>query len=101
MLDRLGCGQQAGIERGRIGILFHDLLAFFDKALDGIALLAARGLAEQLEYLFQPFDVPLGLVVVLFERRPQLIRIRRLRHFRQRLQDLLFGIVDVLERIEK
>src|SRR5258705_12735926 len=101
MLDRLRGGQQTGVERWRIGILLHDLLAFIENALDGIALLAARGLAEQLEYLFQALDLSLGLIMMLFERGPQLVRIGRLRHFRQRLQDLLFGVVDVLERIEK
>src|SRR3954467_12266133 len=101
MLDRLSRRQQAGVERGRVGILFHDLLAFVEDALDGVALLAARGLAEQLEYLFEALDLPFRLVVMLFESGPQLVRIGSLRHFRKRLQYLLFGIVDVLERIEK
>ena len=73
MLDRLSGGQQAGVEGGRVGILLHDLLAFIEDTFDGIALLAARGLAEQLEYLFQPFDLPLGLVVVFLESGPQFV----------------------------
>ena len=73
MLDRLRGGEQAGIERGRILVLRHDLLAFIEDALDGIAFLAARGLAEQLEDFLEPLDLPLGLVVVLLECRAKLV----------------------------
>jgi len=38
---------------------------------------------------------------MLFEGGPQLVRIGGLRHLRQSFQHLLFGVVDVLERIEK
>jgi hypothetical protein len=38
---------------------------------------------------------------MFFEGGPQLVRMGGLGHFRQGLQDLLFGVVDVLQRIEK
>ena len=70
-------------------------------AEDGVAGLAARWLAEQFEDLLQPFDMALGFVKVLLEAGLQFRRGRRLGHLRQGLHDLLFGVVDVLERIEK
>src|ERR1700756_5148050 len=49
MLDGLRGCEQAGIERGRTLVFLHDLLTFVDDALDGIALLAAGGLTDELE----------------------------------------------------
>ena len=46
MLDRLRRRQQPGVECRRVGVFVHDLLALVEDALDGVALLAARGLAE-------------------------------------------------------
>jgi hypothetical protein len=68
---------------------------------DGVAGLAARRLVDQFEDLFQPLDLALGLAMMLFERRAQLVGLGGLRHFRQRLQNLLFGEINVLERIEE
>src|ERR1700751_126803 len=45
MLDSLGGGQQAGIERRRVGIFVHYFLSFVEDPLDCIAFFAARGLA--------------------------------------------------------
>jgi cytochrome c biogenesis protein CcdA len=45
--------------------------------------------------LLQPFDLALGLVVVLLERGAQLIGVGSLRHLWQRFVDLLFGVIDV------
>jgi hypothetical protein len=42
-----------------------------------------------------------GFGVMRLEGGAELVRIGRLGHFRQRLIDLLFGVVDVLERVEE
>src|SRR4029450_3502779 len=102
MLHRLRGGQQAGVERGRVGILLHDLLAFVENALDRIALLAARRLAahvkallhapdrpallpgprlaEHPKALLPPLDLSFGLLIVLFESSPQLVRLSGFSH---------------------
>ena len=101
MLDGLRRGEQAGIERLGALVLVHDLLALVENAHDGIAGLAAGRLVEQFENLLEALDLAFGLVVMLLERGAQLVGGGRLRHLRQRLQDLLFGEVDVLQRIEE
>ena len=42
-----------------------------------------------------------GFGAMLLEAGAQLFGLCRLGHFRQRLQDLPFGVIDVLERIEE
>jgi hypothetical protein len=93
-------GEQAGIEGRFALVLFHDFLALIEDAFDGVALLAARWLAEQIEYLLQAPDLAFRLVMMFFECRPKLVGVGRLGHLRQRLIDLLFGVIDVLERIK-
>jgi hypothetical protein len=83
VLDRLRCRQKPGVECLRVGILVHDLLAFIDDAFDGVALLAARGLAQHLEDLLQPRDLAFSLVKMLFEGSTKLIRIGGPRRLRQ------------------
>ena len=63
--------------------------------------LPRAALSEQFEYLFQALDLPFGLRLMFLECRPELIGLRRLRHFWKGLLDLFLGVVDVLERIEK
>jgi len=70
-------------------------------ALDRIAGLAARWLVEQFEDLLEAFHLSLGLAVMLLERRPQLVGLGGFCHFRQRPQNLLFGEINVLQRIEE
>jgi hypothetical protein len=101
VLDGLRGGQETGVQRLSALVFGHDLLAFVEDALDRVALLAARGLTDQLEHLLQPLDLAFGLVLMLLERGGQLLRLRSLGHLGQRLQDLLLGIIDVLERIEE
>ena len=42
-----------------------------------------------------------GLAMMLLEGRSQLVGTGRLRHLRQRSENLLFGVIDILERIEE
>jgi len=54
-----------------------------------------------LEHLFQPADMAFGFRQVMLEGVLQL-RVRRLLdHFRQVFDDLVFRIVDVLQRVDK
>jgi hypothetical protein len=56
---------------------------------------------QQLENLLQASDLAFGFVVMFFKRGAQLVRVGGLRHFRKRLINLLFRVVDVFQRIEK
>jgi hypothetical protein len=67
VFDRLRGGQQAGVERGRIDILLHDLLALVQNPLDGVALLPADRLIQHLEDLLETLDLAFGLIVMFFE----------------------------------
>jgi hypothetical protein len=71
-------GEQAGIEGRFALVLFHDFLALIEDAFDGVALLAARWLAEQIEYLLQAPDLAFRLVMMFFECRPKLVGVGRL-----------------------
>src|SRR5690606_30839814 len=97
MLDRLRGGDQAGVEGRRVLELVHDLLAFGDDALDGVAGLAARRLADDVEHLLETFEMALGLLAMLLEGRFQLGGLRRALHLRQRLQNLPLRVIDVLK----
>src|SRR5690606_27937228 len=66
---------------------------------DGGTGLALGALADQLEHLLQALDMAFGLILVLLEGGLQLRRRSRPRHLGKRLQDLPFGVVNVLERI--
>src|SRR5271166_2184541 len=70
MLDRLSRRQKARVECQSMSVLVHDFLAFVEDALDGIALLAARRLAEKLKDLFEAFNLLFGLVVMLLKSLP-------------------------------
>ena len=83
MLDGLCRGNHAGIERLGTLVLFHDLLALVEEALHRLAGLAARRFVDQFENLLKALDLAFGLAVMLFERRTQLVGVRRLRHLRQ------------------
>jgi len=59
VLDSLRGGEQAGVQRGRAGVLVHDFLAFLKDSLDRIAGFAAGRLAKQFEDLLEPLDLDL------------------------------------------
>ena len=54
-------------------------------------------LAHGFENLLQPLDVAVCLGAMGFERLAKLVRVRRLGHLRQGTQNLLLGLIDVLE----
>ena len=77
--------------------LFHVLFGFIDDAFDGLALLAARRNVQHLEHLIEPLDLAFGFLAVGLERFLQFPALGLLDHARQGFEDLLFGVVDVLE----
>ena len=74
MLDRLRRRQQAGIERRRVLVFLHDLLAFLDDAEDGVAGLALGRLTKRLESLLEASEV--AEVVMFMLTRPRGMTIR-------------------------
>jgi hypothetical protein len=99
MLDRLSRGDETGIEGRAVGIVLHHSLAFLQNAEDCVAGLVAGRLADHLEDVAQALDMAFGLGAMSLEGLLEFGRLCRLRHLRQRLQDLLLGIIDVLEHV--
>ena len=103
MLDPLRRADQRKV--GRRVFLFlafgHDFLAFLDKSHHALAGFRAGCLAEQVEAFVETLDLIFGLGQMLFEQLPQLIEARRLRHLRQRLDQLLFRMQDVAQFIDQ
>ncbi len=64
-------------------------------------VLPRGALADHLEHLLEPLDMPLGFFEVLLETGAQFVRVGGLGHFGQRFHDLLFGEIDVLEGVEE
>src|SRR6185312_2598694 len=101
MLDRLRRGEQTGVERLAPPVFGHDLLALIENAFNRVAGLSSRRHVEQPENLLQTINLTFSLIMMLFKSGAQLVGVGGLRHLRQRLQNLLFSEVDVLERIEE
>src|SRR5215471_10707435 len=101
VLDRLRRSDEAGIEGTGTPEFLHDLLAFLDDSVDGLAGLAFRGMADRSENPLEALDLTFSLSLMLLERRLQLFGVRGLRHFRKRGQYLLLGVVDVLQALVK
>src|ERR1700693_5793508 len=97
MFHALRRRNQPGIQFFRLGIFFNHLRAFADQPFHALALFALRTFSQRLENLFQTFHVPLGLFQVLFKSRAQFLRRRRLRHLWQRLQQLIFRAIQILQ----
>ena len=64
MLDCLCGGDERGIENGFVLDFAGNVLGFFDNAVNRRAINALRLLADQVEYLFQPFNVVLAFAQV-------------------------------------
>ena len=64
-------------------------------------VLARAGLPIILKTLFKPLDLTSRFFFVLDERRLQILRLRRLCHLGQGFENLVFGEVDILQRVVK
>ena len=100
MLHLLRGRNQRGVQR-RAFELFHRFLTFFDEPLHTFAGLAPCGHAQKLEHLFEPSHLHAGDFEMLLERCTELIALGCLGHLRQRLHELLFRVVDVLEFLDE
>jgi hypothetical protein len=67
VLDRLSRGDQAGVKGCRTLEFLHDLLAFSNHPVDGVAGFALYGMFDELENLLEPLDLILCLALVLLE----------------------------------
>jgi hypothetical protein len=75
VLDRLRRGEQAGVKGGRTLELLHDLFAFVDDPVDGVAGFASCRLFDDLENLLEPLDLIRGLGLVFLEGSLQVFRL--------------------------
>jgi len=66
-----------------------------------LASLATGRLANNLKYLLKALDLPLRFVAMLEKPSFAFLRLSSASDFRQRLQDLLFRVIDILERVEE
>jgi hypothetical protein len=101
--DQTGPNPTDRAKRGSLAVevLFHHRLAFFDDASDAVAMFAPDSLVTRGEPLFQASDVSARLFGVIQERRAQRCRRRSLCEFRERLQQLLFGVVCVAQFVDE
>ena len=93
----LWLGLSLGVLMAVIG-LTGSILVFYtdiDDALHPGAGLGLGALLEVLERLLQAGDLLLGFGQVVLERFAELVAPRRSCHLRQRLHQLLFGVIDV------
>ena len=101
MLDCLRGGDQGGIEHDLVVDLAGDLLRLVEDAFDRRALGALGLFLQRLESAIEPLDLALGLAKVHLEALLELGIRRLLDHVGQRLLDLVLGVVDVLQRMQK
>jgi hypothetical protein len=77
------------------------LVGFLDYTIDGRALCPAELLAELLEHLLKPLDLLVRLFEMTLQSGDQVMVGRLLDHFGQRFNDLLLGVIDVLQTMEQ
>ena len=97
MLDLLRRRDHHRVARAVLRRLADHVVAFGEQVLDALAFLAAGRHPQPLENLFKTVDVLLRLLQMLFECRLQLPVGRSFRELRQRLRQLLLGVVNVLQ----
>jgi len=101
VFDRLCRADDRGIQHFLVGDFARDLIGFLDEAVDRRALHALRFLAELLEHLVEARDLVLGLVEMVFQALGEIAVGRLVDQLRQRLHDLVFGVVDVLQPVKQ
>src|ERR1700742_1623322 len=101
MFDGLGRREKACIERRHSLEVLDDLGAFFGDAVDRRTGFAPCRLADDPENLFETFHLAFGFPEMFDEGLLQLFRLCSLRHLWKRLEDLVLGKIDILERLVK
>ncbi len=93
----LGGRDETGIENVGLGLLLDELARFLDEAFHAHAFLSARAHIEVGADPLEALDMLLGHLCMARERLLELRMIRRFRHSREALDDLLLRAVQVLE----
>ncbi len=101
MLNRLGAREHAGVTHVRILCVAHNFLGFLQNSLDAWTPFALRLQIAQLEHLFQPGDLLLGLREMLLDCLRQFHGLGLLGHFRKVLDELLLCVINVLQLMYK
>src|SRR5262245_26355389 len=101
VLDRLRSRDDRRIEHRLVVDLAGDVFGFLDDAVDGRTIDTLDVLAEDPEHLLEPFHVVLGLAQMALQSLLELRIARLLDHVGQRFHDLVFGVVDVAERVHE
>ena len=81
--------------------LLHDILGFRQDSIHRIAAYGTRGHSTLIENSLQAFNLMAGLFAVFFKGAFEIGGLRALSHLRQVFIDLLFGVIDILERVQK
>jgi hypothetical protein len=101
VLDGLRCTDDGGIQNFLVANFASDLIAFLDQTVNGRAFDALRLLAKLLERLVETLDLLLRLFEMVLETLGQVTVRGFVDQFRQRLNDLVLGVVDVLQTVEQ
>ena len=101
MLDPLTSGDDGGVADLIFHVFFDRLLSFLDQAFHRLTLHAARWQFQFLENLFEPRDLLLGFLQVVFQAFAQIFARNRLDHLGQRLGNQFFRRVEVLELVRE
>ena len=101
MFDFLRGGDQPRVVDGGFRLFIDHLPSFFDQTFHCRALDASRGQLKCFENSFEPFHVTFGLVQVFFETGTKPVRRGGFGHFRKRLEQLFFGVIDVPQLVYK
>ena len=99
MLDALRGGDQGRIDDGARSFRLENFPALLDQALHCLAFLAGELPSQTLTGLVQSFDVPPRFIQMIGDRFLETGRRSLLGHLRQRLDELRFGAMEVLELI--
>jgi hypothetical protein len=78
-----------------------NVFRFVNDSIDGRAIDPFGLFSEVLEHLFQPLHMIFGLLQVALEAALKLGVRRLFHHFGQRLNDLLFRVIDVAECMQE
>src|SRR3954447_23975063 len=101
MLDGLRGSHDRSVEHGLVLDFARGRVGFLDQAVDRRAV-GARGLfAELVEHLLEPLDLLIGFLQMALEALRKIAVGRQVNHLRQRLGDLLFGVIHILQPVQQ
>ena len=101
MLGPLRRGNERRVDDGLVARGAEDFIPFLNQSLHGVARVPLRLASQHLKDLLQASHVILRLANVLLERGLQRASMRRVGHLWQCLSQPLFGVIEILDLIEK